>query len=430
MPEEGQIDQLLTNVQARRRMAQTAKAHGLNPKVTTERRPSREDNEIPRSPTTRLIRGSLAATMKDIKNDPQMRVGLLSEFVGASREMAEDLDKLDYQFHTNGRIVEAGKGSGERESIYLAELDLREPSNEPDTRIPWVMIGGASSISEQNAALSMALALQGERVFVLTLPDQMKEQTGGRSLREKIANSYNEDFNAFRRVIEDLGVSKVNLIGHSLGGGLVLELAGDQELSQKVQVEDVLALDPTGFERRRIFPMAIAFKNTAKDVEKDPEAKTIMLEQGNIDAHRASGIGQENGILKPLKEGLSFLSSGRASASKRFSPEKLAEISGHVSGDVEIWTGESNRVVKPEAIIECVNNAGDVPNLSLYVIKGGKHEAIIANALGFIATHMDEKRSRAELGDLYRSKNIKISISTLERSGAEYLLKQMQPKSK
>ncbi|MBP6913031.1 MAG: hypothetical protein KBC00_00265 [Candidatus Levybacteria bacterium] len=433
MSEQGpQIDKLLAKVQTRR----DAAAKTENPDITTDRRPTRENTDVPRSPTTRLIRGSLTASLKDIKNDPQMRVDLVPGFVSESRKMAEDLDKLDVQFHKSGKFLDAGKGSDKKNSIYAVTLDLREPSNEPDTRTPWVMIGGAYSTSEQNAALSMALALQGEKVMVVTHPEQMRDQEGRRGLLDLFKNTAKDDIGMFKNALVSTGFSKVNLLGDSVGGAFALALASDSELTKKVQIENAIILQPVGFEKRTQKELMTEGNADEKRNVNDPEAKVIMALQGNTDAYRKSGAQLHDvSSFKRMIEARKFISSSKVTSDKLNDSESIARAVENISGELEIWSCGGDGLARPEAIQAAINNAlpllkeDDKTRLYSYNVTGAHHNQLILNAFGFMRARFEEQEARRQIGEAYKGTKT-MDIKTMERSGAEYLLKKMQSRTK
>lgn len=426
-----QADLLLKKVAQRRQDA------NLVPKtqIATRReqvRQESEDSEIFRSPTTRLIRGSLAATLKDIKNSPEMRVSLLPGFVAESRIMAKNLDKLDLQFNTTGKFLDAGKGPEKRNSIYAVTLDLQEKTETPDTRVPWVMIGGAYSTSEQNASLSMALALQGEKVIVLTHPEQMRDQEGFRGPKDLMRNTAREDIEMFKAALGSTGFSKVNVLGDSLGGAYALAVASDSNLS--VQIENAVILQPVGFEPRSQKELMTEGNADEKRNVNDPEAKYIMAYQGNTDAKRKSGAQLHDvNFLKRAIESRKFISSSKAAGEQLNDATSVVKAVNNISGDLEIWECGEDRLARPEVITTAVEKAREglgaeqQSRLVSYDVEGAHHNQLILNAFGFIRTRLEEQRARSEMGGDYKGAK-KISVGSLERSGAEYILKQMKAK--
>lgn len=431
--EAPRIDKLLGKVQTRRELG------NKDSKVTTDRRPTREDLDASRSPTARLIRGSLAATLKDIKRDPEMKMSMLPGFVAESRKMADNLDILDMQFNTTGQFLEAGKGPEKKNSIYSVTLDLKKPSNEPDTRVPWVMIGGAYSTSEQNAALSMALALQGEKVIILTHPEQMQDQEGGRGLKDSLRNTAKEDIDMFEKAIVGFGLSQINLLGDSLGGAFALAMTADPEFTKQVAVGNVVILQPVGFEKRSLMDLMKDGSLQEQMNENDPEAKVIMALQGNTDARRKSGLQlHELGPVKrAVKGGLAFVGPGRASGTHLNTAETVAQAVSNISGDLEIWSCGEDTLARPDTIRAVVADASgilqakDGSRLASYTVQGARHNEFILHGFGFIRARFEEQAARHQMGyDGHSSKDMSINIDTLERSGAEYLLKGMKSAAK
>lgn len=396
--------------------------------ILTDRRPTREDMDVPRSPTTRLIRGSLAHALDFLRHDPIYKEdkGAVDGFRAEVDRLAQAADRLDVQFHKNGREIET-QVDGNVQPIYVAELDLNPPKEgEVDERIPWLMIGGALSTSEQNAGLSMALALQGERVMVATHPGQMGEQSGGRGFFERIGNSGKKDLKVFSQVVEKLGSSKLNLIGHSLGGRYVLEIAG---INPNVEIHDVVALAPTGFEGRSLKGVGEGFAAEDKISKVDPEQFVGMASQGNEDAYRKSGIDLVGSLKDKAIGMLSFLGSGRAAASQAIASELIADkVLPNISGDLEIWTADGDGIVNPDAIENVVGevirrHSESTSRLSSYVVEGAGHNIFFINGLGFVRARDEEQQARHEA--LVSSPQVgkRIGADALERSAAEFLLK-------
>lgn len=434
MAEERGFEGALADIQQTRVNIQGTK----DADILTDKRPTREDIDVPRSPTTRLIRGSLAHALNYLRNDPMYREdrAAVDRFRAEGQVLARAADRLDVQFHKNGREVETQLENGATQPIHVTELDLNPPKEgEVDKRIPRIMIGGALSTSEQNAGLSMALALQGEKVLVMTYPGQMREQSGARGILERIANPAKKDVDAFTQVIQNLGYPQVNLIGHSMGGRYALEIAGKGALKNKVEVHDVVSLAPTGFEKRNLKAVGDGFAAEDKVSHVDPEQFVGMALQGNEDAYRKSGIDLE-GSLKDKATGLlSFLGAGRAAASQSINSSVISNhVLPNITGDLEIWTGENDKIVQEGAVQNVVREAVDrnpreASRLSYYVIEGATHNTFFINGLGYTRAREAEQEARhdAQVGIPHIGK--RISVDSLERSGAEWILKQMQQKS-
>ena len=251
---------------------------GTNANVQTRPESSREDAEAKRSPTNRLIRGSLAHALTYLRDDPRVtgeNRQVLYDFAKEERKLSTSIDKLDAQYRSNTAEYDDGKGG----KIHTVTLDLKEfAEGEEDTRTPWIMVGGASSTDEGNAGLPMAMALQGEKVTILTYPEQIKLQKGGdgRSILESLSNKGQEDLEIFKNVAPQIGYSKTNLLGHSLGGAMVLSMASDPEFASKMGIENVVVMAPTGFEKRRFTGISKAFLDEGARLNSDPEAKGIL----------------------------------------------------------------------------------------------------------------------------------------------------------
>ncbi len=399
--------------------------HGTKENVLTRPEATRDDPDAKRSPTNRLIRGSLAHALTYLREDPRVtgeNRQVLYDFAQEERELALNLDKLDSQYRSNTAEYDDGKGG----KIHTVTLDLKElAEGEEDTRTPWIMVGGASSTDEGNAGLPVAMALQGEKVTILTYPEQMKLQKGGdgRSLLESFSNKGQEDLEIFKNVAPQTGYKNTNLLGHSLGGAMVLSMASDPVFASKMGIENVVVMAPTGFEKRRFAGISKAFLDEGAKLNSDPEAK-IFLNQGVMDANRPSGVGAE-GLLGAIKLGKDLVSGGKAAATKMIDGEVLARAASNIHGDLEIWTSSEDKIINAEVVGEVVKDAPfSTNNVSLYSMEGGNHNSYFIEAFGFNRVRQEEQKARHESQTPSIGK--RVSIGSMERSGAEYLLKQMQ----
>jgi hypothetical protein len=414
------INDAMANIAQKRQEIQGTKTN-----VLTRPEASREDPDAKRSPTNRLIRGSLAHALTFLRDDPRVtgeNRQVLYDFAREERELASNLDKLDAQYRSNTAEYDDGKGG----KIHTVTLDLKElTEGEEDTRVPWVMIGGASSTDEGNAQLPMVMALQGEKVTILTYPEQMKLQKGGdgRSILESLSNKGQEDLAIFKNVAPQVGYAKTNLLGHSLGGAMVLSMASDPEFASKMGIENVVVMAPTGFEKRRFVGISKAFLDEGGKLNSDPEAK-VFLDQGVVDANRPSGVGGGEGIKGQIKLGIDLVSGGKAAATKMIDGEVLARAASNIQGDLEIWTSSNDKIINADAIAGVVGEAPfTTNNVSLYSMEGGNHNSYFTE-FGFNRARQEEQQARHEAQTTAIGK--KVSMESVERSGAEFILKQMQ----
>ncbi len=416
---EGIINDAMANIARVRQEIQ-----GTETNVLTRPEATREDPDAKRSPTNRLIRGSLTGALHLLLKDPRVtgeNRSVLYDFAKEERKMQENLDKLDSQYRTNTVEVDDGQGG----KIHAITLDLKEFSEgEEDERIPWIMIGGASSTDEQNAGLPMAMALQGHKVTVLTYPEQMKLQKGGegRGPFEPLKNMVKKDLAIFKHAGKEIGYKKANFMGHSLGGAMVIAMASDPTFASQIEIGNVLAVAPTGFEKRHTTAISLDFVKEGKKLMKDPEAK-VFLDQGVVDANRPSGVGGE-GALGLVKMAWDSLSGGRGAATKMIDGDVLAQSASNIKGDLEIWTSSEDKIINGNAIDETIQIAPlKSDNVSHYNLQGGNHNSYFTEAFGFTRVREEEQQARHETQTPFIGKTV--SASSLERSGAEYLFKQM-----
>lgn len=416
MPEQSpQISELQGKIQSRRNEAKASK----NPQVTAERSMAEGTQiEVPQSPTARLLLHSIDASFVDIKSDPRMTVDLLPAYAKEAQELKQGINKLDYQYHTNSIDVPVSVGKDSKlQFMHVTELDIaRPPVGEKDERIPYIMIGGAGSTTEQNAMLAMALALEGKRVKVISFPEQNQgRMVGGRSMKDKISNTRELQMESFKKTIQHLGHEKMNFVGHSLGAAQIIELASDQDFAGKVN--DIISLAPVGFEKQNVLSMGKRFGDQGGFTKNDPESKVAMLDQGNIDAAVSSKLGL-----------VDFIGLGKAAAQHTVTDNVLAGALQNMTGELQVWAGERDTVSRPDAIHGGLKNfVQDHPEytdrVASYTVTGGYHDLFITHALGLTAAG-DREAEHRERGKPYLEKAI--GADTLVRSGSEWILSKMK----
>lgn len=422
--ENGPIEGALQDISANRQKI----AGNENADILTDRRQilSNENLEPPfRSPTNRLIRGSIAYALAYLRDNPQVtgeNRQVVYDFAKKQREMTVKLDQLDLQYKNNGRLVEDGLGG----HIYASTLDLQEKKEgEEDTRVPWVMIGGSTSTSEANASLPIALALSGEKVTILTYPEQMQLQAGKRSFMDKIRNAKKGDLLKFSNAIKNLGERKINLIGHSLGGAFVLALASDNSFVSSVEINDVISLAPGGFTKRNMLSLGKGFGREDVNVRRDPEMKASIYDQGVVDANRPSAMGNPGNLIQTAGFLLNFLSTGRATATRFINSQVVENAAQNVTGDIEVWTASKDSIIKEDEVHKAVENVAErhPGKVASYTLEG-THNTFFTNAFGFVRHRSLERDRRHKEKTPVQKKEI--DANDLERSGAEFLLKEMQ----
>jgi len=151
----------------------------------------------------------------------------------------------------------------------------------------------------------------------------------------------------------------------------------------------------------------------------------VFLDQGVVDANRPSGVGVGEGIKGQIKLGIDLVSGGKAVATKMIDGEVLARAASNIQGDLEIWTSSNDKIINAEAIAGVVGEAPfTTNNVSLYSVEGGNHNSYFTESFGFTRVRQDEQEARRETQTPFIGS--KVSASSMERSGAEYIFKQMQ----
>jgi len=104
--------------------------------------------------------------------------------------------------------------------------------------------------------------------------------------------------------------------------------------------------------------------------------------------------------------------------------EVLARAASNIQGDLEIWTSSNDKIINADAIAGVVGEAPfTTNNVSLYSMEGGNHNSYFTE-FGFNRARQEEQQARHEAQTTAIGK--KVSMESVERSGAEFILKQMQ----
>ncbi len=384
-----------------------------------------------RNPTVRLERGILTRTFQMLHDEMRQTSNQASSLIGRkefsssteqldlfhnlkaeTNHIKHDMDELNRQVTdpTHVTNIEIESEESGRHILPVLELDLQKPKEgEVDTRIPWVGIGGVGSVTEQNFALWMSLALQGERVIVLPYPERnetkpdnwrklVRKHGKGASLHEQVF------IQAVAAYADKIGIKKVNLIGHSVGAEVVIDMA--MQAHPAVKINHVIAVEPVGFQGKNLLHNSRDFAfSQAKLTKADQEAWIKMVEQG-----------KEN---KPPTM-FDWLLFAQISGEKVFTPDNLARVQN--TGKFQIYVGEQSPVVNVEKIKEITqkiqpDNTTCLPEV--FQVEGANHDSLVTHGMGFSRVLLENLQSETPSSDDIHE----LSINDMESSVAEHILK-------
>lgn len=342
--------------------------------------------------------------------DPTVTKEFLKGFRGRARELEKDLDELNRQYHDGGVSVEIETPEIGKHQTALVELDLlKDETGEKDERIPYFVIGGINTNYHQTAALSLALALEGHRVFAMTYPEQ-KPALPPPDWQQRLerAGSFRPHAEVVRETIRKMGFEQVNIVGFSMGGGVAVETASERDFSKRVN--DLIVLEPVGFENKNTLGMAFDFlyRQGALRTMSDAEQRLKIVNQGAETTHIKSDI---------------FLTNAKILCKKQFDREKLSHVQPR--GRYEVWLGAESPVAdanKTEGELLRAEHARRIQNpdaspVEIYRVEGGDHAFPMVHAMG-VANSIDRPRPREQITYL--------TTKDLEHSAAASILNNQQ----
>lgn len=383
------------------------------------RRTSLPDSEHERSLVNRFERGQIlhAYTVlreqiraaKDQGLDASHQKEFLQRFRKHAYHNEKNLDELNREYYEKGFEVEVEGPDIGRHVVPLVELDLQKPKEgEEDLRVPYFVIGGIASNYHQTAALSMALALEGNRVFSMTYPEQgMAQHPPDWGSRVRSDGTPKLHAQLVKKTIEKLGLERVNLVGYSIGGMIAIEAASDRNFHSRLQ--DLVAIEAVGFQDKGRLQMALdLFYSQGSRTVRDPEQRLKLLEQGF-----------ETSRIDPVL----FLSLGDVARRQQFTQEKLMRV--QPQGRFQVFVGSESPVADAEMTRTTLLAAeglrrAENPNASpveIYRIQGGDH-GIVKYAMGIVTTHEAEQKPAGQV--------ITLEASELENSAAAAILEDLK----
>ncbi len=266
----------------------------------------------------------------------------------------------------------------------VVELDLKKDlkKGEEDKRTPYFFLGAIATNFHQTAALSLAMALSGHKVYVPMQPEQSSVERPddfGKTLREQ--GNLKPYAELARQTVKKIGLKEFNLLGYSMGATTALELAVNPDFEG---IKDLIIIEPLGIEQKGLTRLAkeAVFGQVILKTLPSSEARIKTFLQG-------AEAGQ--GKLSLLLATANILSK------KHFSPEKLKAI--NPKGRFQVWIGDRSPFVNKKTAENVFGETErlrrtqnqDFSPLEFYEVKSGDHGWPMMNALGLSRTITGEK---------------------------------------
>ncbi|MCC7304221.1 hypothetical protein IT418_02300 [bacterium] len=358
-------------------------------------------NTTNRTPTIRLWRALtervmgvlriLDANSGYISSDEKVTSPKIKKFI---HETGEQLDILNKQLHSteNHVTIEVEDGELGKHSVDFRVLDLSSIPENQDTRTPVIFIGGGPSDPEQNVSLSLALALKGHKVIIPTYPEKTSQKPPdwrGRVLKfggGTIKLHENLFSKAIMQLAKDMNLEEVDLMGHSVGGALVLAIASQN--NPPIKIRNLTAIEPIGFEYVPLITRIIQFgvlQGIKTAVQVEDRIKMLM-----------------EGLRTHQPTVLDWISIARISCQKVFTPDRLEKIK---AANCHIFTSSNSPLVGEEPIKYMVAQAGEKPGsppVKCITLLHGDHATAITRPFGFLEAlgKLQEKKTDATKFDI------------------------------
>lgn len=322
-----------------------------------------------------------------------------------SRDIKNKLDILNRQYYSPEYMQFVGvEVLGEQVEMPVRRYSLKD--NNAQSEPPIVIIGGATSGPTVTKSTAEAFALQYPKrdVYVIGYPESNQSKISAdlpKKLKEQRSLATYTKLN--KDVLLKMGFKNFDLVGLSMGGGIVLQAATDAEFARKIN--NLIAISPTNIQgtkgKKKIgfgFVKEVAYLRThPKQWLRVPQVQPGY----KLESHEGMGIAMLSEIA----------------GQKSLSVDDLAGI--HIQGRVVIETGEKDAVISCEQTkkeTELANERrmtnGEKP-IEFMEVLGGHHSLGGAYAAGIVA--------------LFRHTDIlpkQIPISQLENSTAKVFVRE------
>lgn len=327
-----------------------------------------------------------------LSEDDKEKLRLLrNDYFSEVRRKARELDELNRQVKQNWHWVEIEHEEVGRLRLPVVELNLY--ASEDDT--PYVLIGGIATGCDQSTPLSAALAMAGKRVFVMTYPEQSMVESS-RDWKKMV--SQDKTFKLHARVMKEtikaLGLSNVNLVGNSMGGGVSLEIARDPDFG----IESLTVFEPMGFEHRDWLKIGWNYyvEQGGRALREARKRIKILVDQ------RQDGNRVKKGAWGAAADLL---------RREQFRVDCLTDLK--VKGRFQVWFGEQSPLINIGLVKQKLLGAENErlrrwggESVEFFDIEGEDHTFPLINSMGIVSLMLNEKtqrHTRLREGDLVTS---------------------------
>jgi len=329
----------------------------------------------------KILRGQIRDAEKR-GEDATGKIELLKEIRIRAKDLERNLDEIERQSLENIKMLDVETEFG-KFSVPVVEFNLGKNSGkeegaeaEKDDRIPYFFIPGMATFDfhhSASAAVPMALALQGHKVYV---PMDIEQPSVKRpeGYREMLRAQGNLGIHAevFKQLIRKIGLEKVNIISHSFGATVALEMGSDADFKE---LEDLVVTEPLGIEDKGVGKLAVEFGLDQGILKQLPYSESRIK------------MKKEQGVKKTGDNSL-YLEDVKIIARKIYDQEKLSRIKPN--GRFQIWFGTDSPVINVEEMEKAFQEAEKLRQkdlkaspLEIYEVQKGEHIWPIRNALGF-----------------------------------------------
>lgn len=378
--------------------------------------------EIPRGEVFRFERGQLYKAYMNLRKqireaesrgeDITSKKALLKEMRERAKDIETDLDELNGQFYENLKDVDIETEFGHF-TVPVTVLDLKKDSegetidSQEDKRVPYIFLAGIATNVHQNAALPLAMALKGHRVYITTQPEQPSVKKPD-NFGELLSKSKDLRIHAAiaKEIIKTIGLTDVNVVGYSTGATTALELAADSEVTQ---INDLTVIEPLGIKEKGIV-------NLGMELGLVQGGRTMLSAESRMKG-MAQGSKEGQGSM-PL-----FWETAKIISKKQFPPEKLADM--NFRGRFQVWMGKDSSIMDTklaksvfgEAEVLRLNHDPSANPLEFYEVGSSDHLWPLTNALG-LARMLDQEKPEEQV--------TKVKISELENSATLGIIKDIK----
>lgn len=346
-------------------------------------------SEIKRGEIFRFERGQiykayilLRKEIHDIEKrgeDATSKRELLKQIRERAAIMEQQLDELNRQYYENARTIDVKTKYGDF-GVPVAELDLKKQNESDEEEIPTFLIGGVATNYHQSAALSMALALDGRKVFVPTYPEQdsVRRPDNFKEILQK--DGLDMQAEIVKEIIKKMRLHKVNIVAYSMGTAVTMKMAVDPEFNV---INDLTLLEPMCIEDKGLARIIMEFAGVGA-------VYTFLSSEQKIKGQR-QGSDEGKGNLGFLVE------DGKILSKKSFDPKMLKNL--HPQGRFQVWVGTKSPLVD-DKVAETIFTETEALRqddnpmcspLEFYRVEGGDHTWPLTGALGLSKMMQKEK---------------------------------------